>query len=83
MTYSKLYCIIIFIGKEWKILSKILFIYIAVELLSIVIKTLVFHLNEINFSLCMNNGEFVVSVYKAAFREHPAPKSTSRVCTLL
>jgi len=36
-----------------------------------------------NAPLCMNNGEFVVSVYKAAFREHPAPKSTSRVCTLL
>merc|ERR1712106_1014183 len=36
-----------------------------------------------NAPMCMNNGEFVVSVYKAAFREHPTPKSTSRVCTLL
>jgi len=36
-----------------------------------------------NAPLCMNNGEFVVSVYKAAFREQPTPKSTSRVCTLL
>ena len=38
-----------------------------------------------NFSLCMNNGEFVVSVYKAAFREHTTQKnsSSSRICTLL
>jgi len=52
---------------------------------SAIFKVQVSPIKPCNAPLCMNNGEFVVSVYKAAFREHSTPKSSSssRICTLL
>lgn len=50
---------------------------------SAIFKVQLMPIKPCNTPLCMNNGEFVVSVYKAAFKEQTPQKSSSRVCHIL